>query len=299
MNLAFRIHMLTVLSLFLLSGCSDEVADSGADAGPPMTAMCDESGGSQMTLVRTLSFIVEESDGVAEGFDLDGVISDGSEAETCMQQDQTSPDGTPGIDNSFASLWSNLRMLLPEVQSVDSYIQRAIEEGQILLLLEISGVDDPMNDDCVNLTLRRGVGVPMLGTDGLISPRQTFDVDPAGPVSVAYGASIVNGVVEGGPVGLQIPVRLLNLDFTLDVQNTRFRFSLDPDSNTEGFFSGATRWQDILDQIADRDDVSTSTKNLVRGQLLSNADLSPDETGVCQEISAGFKFDGVAAFTFD
>jgi hypothetical protein len=288
-----------MFSMLMLGGCSDAPAETAGDAAPPPTMMCDESGNSQMTLIRTLAFIVEESDGVADGFNLDGLVSDGSEAATCMVTDQTSPAGTPGIDNSFASLWANLRMLLPEVQSVDSYIQRAIEEGQILLLLEITGIDDPMNDDCVNITLRRGMGTPMLGTDGLISPRQTFDVDPEGPVSVAYGASIVDGVLEGGPVALQIPVRLLNLDFTLNVENARFRFSLDGDGNTDGIFSGATRWQDILDQIADRDDVSTSTKNLVRGQLLRNADLSPDEGGVCQEISAGFRFDGVAAFTFD
>jgi len=285
----------TLLSVF----CVVAMSCGGDDGGDGSVAMCDPTGESRLTVLRTIAFILEDPAGVAEGFNLDNVVSDGSEDATCMQADLMSPDGEPGIDNSLASLWANLQMLSPDLVAVDSLIQGAIDDGQLLLLMELGGVDDPMNDDCVNITIRRGTGMPMLGTDGLITSGQTFDVDTSAPTSMVGGATIVDGVVEGGPFELQLPVRVFDLEFVMTVSDARLRFTLGSDGTMSGFFGGAVSWQQIMDAIEDRGDIPGSTKSLVRNQLMANADLSPDGSGKCQQITAGMNFQGVSAFVFE
>jgi len=279
--------------------CVGAISCGGDDGGGDPITMCEPTGDSHLAVLRTIAFILEEPEGVAEGFNLDGVVSDGSEAETCMKADLMSPSGEPGIDNSLASLWADLQMLSPDLVAVDSLIQGAIDDGQLLLLMEIEGVDDAMNDDCVNITIRRGTGMPMLGTDGLITSGQTFDVDTSAPTSMVAAATIVDGVVEGGPFELQLPVRVFDLEFVMTVSDARLRFTLGADGSMNGFFGGAVTWQQIVDAIEDRDDIPNSTKSLVRNQLMANADLNPDGSGNCQQITAGMTFQGVSAFVFE
>ena len=167
----------TVMLLATLVSCGEE---NGGD----MPMMCEPGGEERVAVLRQIAFILEDPSGVAEGFNLDGVVSDESDDGSCNKPDLTSPSGEPGIDNSLASLWSNLQMLSPDLVAVDSLIQGAIDDGQLLLLMNVDGIDDPMNDECVNITVRRATGMPMLGTDGLITSGQTFDVDTSAPMAL-------------------------------------------------------------------------------------------------------------------
>ena len=94
-------------------------------------------------------------------------------------------------------------------------------------------------------------------------------------------------------------MRVFDLEFVMTVTDARMRFTLGDDGSMVGFFGGSISWQEIMDAIEDRDDIPSSTKALVRGQLMLNADLDPDAGGQCQRITAGMTFDGVSAFTFE
>ena len=85
---------------------------------------------SHANVVREFSFFSEESPGVSDGFDLDGVDSQGPEESTCYTVDSVDPEGRTGIDNQLAYIWTDLEGLVGEASK--GLIQGAINEGRFL-----------------------------------------------------------------------------------------------------------------------------------------------------------------------
>src|SRR5690606_32862511 len=93
------------------------------DPGPPPP---------RVFVIDTMRFATEREPGVANGFDLDGVVSDGSDPASCGHADYTSPEGEPGIDNTLASLVPLFE--LAGIGAAEGLIQNTIVEGGILLM---------------------------------------------------------------------------------------------------------------------------------------------------------------------
>src|SRR5687768_14774767 len=148
------------LALVLLAGCANETKQCRTEHVEPQT-----------WVMREIRF-VRQVDGVSDGFDLDGV--DGG-LEGCGIADFTSPDGVPGVDNAFARMIPALE--LTEAAAVEPLIQDAINSGQLLLLVELAGVDDTAEDECVDVGLMRGAGEALVGGDVLLVSGQTLEVD--------------------------------------------------------------------------------------------------------------------------
>jgi hypothetical protein len=73
----------------------------------------------------------EESPGVSRGFNLDGLVSDGSDPEGCFQPDYRGPppDRTAGIDNQVVILAPLVETAVGE--DLDRVSRRAIGAGRI------------------------------------------------------------------------------------------------------------------------------------------------------------------------
>jgi hypothetical protein len=159
------------------------------------------------------------------------------ERESCGHGDLTDPQGRAGVDNQLANIWSSLAPLVgPQVQAL---LQNAINEGRVLIMFELAGVDDLKNDDDVTLRVYRGLLRPEVGTRGLITPDQTFDFDYASPVSMVEGARIVDGVLEAGPTILQIPIIILDLDIVAQLHYGRVHLDIADDGTFTGYMGGA------------------------------------------------------------
>ncbi len=178
----------------------------------------------RLSVLDTLTLTEADEDGFVAGFDLDGLVSDGSDAESCYQSDFTSPDGTPGVDNQLATLTPLFDQI--GLGAFQSFVQAAIEEGGLLLMWQIDGFDDAANDDEITLTMRLGIGTPLLGTDGKLLSGQTFDISPTSPDIVATNARIEEGILHAGPFDTILPVVVFGVLYELPVERAFIRAEL-------------------------------------------------------------------------
>lgn len=247
-------------------------------------------------VISKLAFTrVDPEKGTAPGFDVDGVVSDGTDPASCMKKDFVGPLGEKGVDNQLAALIPDVEKILGN--AVDGLIQGAIDNGDLLILAEVNGAQSLENDDCVDLTIKIGEGKPTLGTDGVIEAYQTFDVDPAGEVSHGTGGKIEAGVLTIGPFELAIPIAIFDVAFTLHVHDALFRLRVSGEDGTpnEGFLGGGVVPQEILDGVGQGAGVDKYIPVLTI-VLNGSADLAVNADGTCTQVSAALGITATEAF---
>lgn len=262
-----------------LAGCTVE---ERADA-------CGDPESTSRYVVTELLF-ARSVEGVSTGFDLDGVENQ------CGVPDLVSPEGATGIDNAFANLIPALE--LTEAVAGEGLIQDAINEGDLLLVFEMAGVDDPMNDTCVDLSMKRALGVPNLGSDDRIESGQTFDLDPNGEQSLLGHVSIEDGYVHGDGLELSLDVDFFDKEVVFPIHNGQVDLFLDERGLAHGTFAGGTDAEALI-ALAGTEDVDPALVPLVEGLLATNADLVPGPDGTCTQLSVTLDFQASVAFFYD
>lgn len=280
------------LSMYTV-GCTD-------DEPQPVTPTHDcGPGGTRSFLISTLGFTrVNKEDGTVPGFDVDGVVSDEHDELSCHKKDFTSPDGEVGIDNQLAALIPDIEAILGD--AVDGLVQGAINNGALLILVDVKGAENLQNDDCVDLEVRTVLGKPTLGTDGVIEAYQTYDPDPEAEVSRATGGKIEDGVLTIGPFELAIPIAIFDVAFTIHVHDALFRLDVGAEDGTRksGILGGGVVPQEIIDGVDDGAGVDQYIP-VISLALNGSTDLARDAEGTCQQVSAGLTITGVEAFVRD
>lgn len=261
---------------------------------PPGDPICD-SAEVKGAVVTKFAFTKVADGGIAPGFNLDGLVSDGTDFATCGKVDFTSPDGTPGIDNQLAQL-------IPTVQDivknpVDGLIQSSINDGQLIILTELIGVDDMANDPEVGVRVQVGLKQrPSIGTDGQIEAYQTFTPDPAAELSQTSRGRIEGGALVTDPFPLAIPIAIFDVAFTIHVQNARFRMVIDEDGKMHGFLGGGIFPHEIVDGVKNGAGLSDMIP-LVQVALDAATDLAKnEETHDCDQFSAALEINSTPAF---
>ncbi|HMV70068.1 MAG TPA: hypothetical protein PKA64_24720 [Myxococcota bacterium] len=285
-----------VVALSLLIGC----ADPGPSAPPP-GATCSDGGSDERVLVaRSLRFGREEPEGVSPGFDLDGDVTSAGAASGCGVADLTGPDGAQGIDNALASVLPVLE--LTEAGVLEPLIQDSINNGALLMMASLGMLSRSAlehGDDCVDVSVFKGVGQPMIGSDGHILPNQTLRVDPASSGNEDPEATLADGYLDAGPIDLvALPIQVLDLNDTLELFDVRLGLQAQGDGTWSGLLSGGLEVQQLID-TASLQNVDPVVVELVGPVLQRLADLAPDASGVCHQISAVFEVEMVPAFVYD
>jgi hypothetical protein len=269
------------------------VACSGADPRPAdRDAPPDE-----IVVVNRAILFSREVEGVSDGFDLDGEVTLDGGATGCGIADFVASDGTPGIDNAFARMLPALEAT--EAQAVETLIQQTINMGDLLLMMRVSGVDDPWNDDAVDVEVFRGMGAPLLGSDGRILPSQTFDVDPEGVPSRVAGVPIVDGRIQADGLAIVLPVQIFDVFLDLHILDASVRLTA-PTAEGEpwaGLMAGGVETSTIQ-AIADEENVDDALSGLVAALLAANADLAPTGAGGCEQLSMTFATEAVESFLY-
>lgn len=291
------------LCAWALAGCYGEVpwpdAPTAPEASEPAAfvdaAWPDDIDRPQVAVMTRLGFAREEPLGVAPGFDVDGRVSDGDDPAGCYWEDLESPEGQDGVDNQFATLVPALEVAGGGV--VEDFIQTAIHDGSILVMLILEGLDDPVDDDHLVITMTSGVGKPLVGTDGYLVPGQTFALDPDAAVSV-MDASLTGGEITAGPFDGSLPVVVFGIQYVLELRDAWITFELTAEGDLrDGLFGGGIT-VDSLVEVAEL----SGDKDVIGlfGPLIPNAaDLAPGPDGVCTQVSAALSFDGAGAFVHD
>lgn len=275
------------LLVLLLIGCAGE--------SPAELAACDEKGETRIAVINELRFARLDEDDRTVGFDLDGFNSDEGDDDGCNVQDYSDPEGNTGIDNSFATLIPILE--LTEAQAVEELIANAIASGELLFLLEAAELDDPRDDGCVDLGFYRGEGQPDMSSTGEFLPGQTFDIDSALGGVRLEDLALTDGSLVGRPFETRIPVTIFDVSLDFAVHNGAMRVFLDEDGRMHGYFGGGVEVQTIIDLVTE-ENVDAALAETVISLMGMTADLAPDESGVCQQISINFEFEAVSAFFF-
>jgi hypothetical protein len=272
------------------AGASDTSSPSDGSA---VATSCDAPDRQTMAMVNVLRFAREVEGGRVPGIDLDDRVSDNRDAPGCFQADATAPDGTPGVDAAFSTLLPALEAVGGD--AIEGLVQSAINMGELLLSLEIMGLDDPLNDDCVQVRVGRGMGVPSLGTDGYLLAGQTYERDPAGPESVIVGATIRNGVLEAGPFELALPLQVFDRFILFNVRQARLQVQVTPGGDWVGVMGGAVLIEEIEQVAQDAGETVSAVLQTIVGQA---ADLLPNEAGVCQALSVSLVFNARDGFFY-
>ena len=276
---------LALLLCTLLAGCS-----SADDDKPDCT-----TGQQQAYVITALAFTREGPRGVAAGFDLDGRVSTKPEDQTCGKLDLVGPNGEQGIDNQLA-------LFVPEIEkrvgnAVDGIIQGAINDGRLLIMLDLANVDDTQKDACVNMEVKLAEGKPLLGTDGVVEAWQTFDLRRVDQkISKAREGKFENGVFETGPFDLHIPIAIFDVSFMIHMRNAKVRFKLDANGDAEGLLGGGISIDEIADGVQNGAGVADIVSQ-IRFLGKAASDLGYDEeSSVCTLLSATLSFKARPAF---
>ena len=282
--------MLWLTSSLFFSCAEGEMKQPVTEASASPIGTCDQG----ETIVAVFSYfgVARDENGVAWGFNLDEHVSDASDEEGCYKDDLVDPLGNEGIDNAFASLITAIETVQAEAEALESLGQQSLNTGALILMIEITGVDDWENDDCITVGLYRGQGIPMIGTDGFMLDGQSFERDLSLPHSVVENVKIENGHISARPLEIQLPVQILDEFLDFYISNGGFDITLTKDGGMQGFFGGAIPITALTD-IATLPDV-----NLPEGivtLLASAADLYPNDDDVCEDLSLAFQYEAIPA----
>lgn len=254
-----------------------------------------QPGPSQAYVLTALTFTRELPRGVAPGFDLDSHITKTPDDPSCGKTDLVSPSGQEGIDNQLA-------LLVPEIEkrvgnAIDGIIQGAINDGRLLIMLDLKNVNDASNDQCVDLEVKLGEGKPTLGTDGVMESWQTFDLRKEGQLlSNGTGGKIENRTFTIGPFPLRIPIAIFDVAFTIYVRDAHIRFTMDEEGNVEGMLGGGISIDEVAEGVkngAGLADLIPQIKTI--GKAFSDMGYDANE-GTCSLVSAALAFKARPAF---
>jgi len=232
---------------------------------------------------------------IANGLNLDGRVD---------ADDFTSPTGEKGIDNAFYNVTGcNSQFRGPEGQ-LQLFANKQIPGfGFNRILLEISDLDDLVDDPDVTVTIYRGRDPLLLDATGeKVAPGGTQRVD------MHYGQKIIQrfkGKIEGGVLTTasqdgKWPWQIFGgVPYSLQVRDMRFSMQLTPTS-ADGLIAGYYDVDSLYKWLT-----SWSTHHLAYGQLEAAefywqtrkfADAHPDENGQMTAISSAITLNMAQVF---
>lgn len=247
-----------------------------------------------------------QSLGSVPGFDLDGLVSTRSEPgrNACAHDDFTSSSGEPGIDNQ---LWSVLGCIKGYVRgnTIDEFAKANIREGQRTILVRLSGVDDLVNDDDVELGIFSSEDPVPVDAQGAIMDKASLSITSNPRHRNVTRARIVKGIVEAGPLDLKLDFKGQFLAAEYALRDARVRLEIRSDGTLGGHVGGywdVEQFYDIYARQATRLGAFTVGFRCpgMYGAVKRQADAYPDpKTGACTAISTDFRLSGIPAFVID
>jgi hypothetical protein len=247
---------------------------------------------------------LEPATNVVRGFDLDG--DDGSGAPprgVRKHRNYLSPEGRTGVDNQLFTVqgciegWRR-KGFLP---MIGNELRRA---GGLSILVEVSGIDDELNDDDVAVTLMYSTD-PMKrdGTSKIILADYTFRVsdDPAYSQDFArFRGKMANGVVTTEPLKM-VHLHEGPAGISWSLANARMQLKFLPDGGVSAMLGGYRDWRTYLAAAFFRSSdyentIGFQTPGMYNAVRRAADGLQDPVSGEFTGISAAYEMEGVPAF---
>lgn len=239
------------------------------------------------------------------GFDLDGSADGSATPKSCKHENFTGVDGRTGVDNQMYRLlgchygWRHNGVL-------DTFgNEERRNSGRGVVLIEITGIDDPKNSENVQVAFYRALDPFPIDSSGRILPYASYRVDSNGGKprygTVAQG-KIKDGVLITEAVDLKLPYYANSAYAEIDLRDMKLELDLTvgEDGKVRGLVGGYydfDKWWEYMlkvEFLIATGDWSCPALYTAAKEL---ADGYPDpETGECTAISSAFKMDALPAF---
>lgn len=243
------------------------------------------------------------------GLDLDGEDSKKSDGSACAHDDFTGPNGETGIDSQHWRLLGCTKAYQPGGQ-----IDRLYRGGNFVkegypILIELLDVDDPRNDDSIQVRISSSQDSVEVGASGeVLRDLSLRHHKEAAYVGAAAPGKIVDGVVTSEPVDLKLRLKQQVIDAAFFFRDARIRAEMQPDGSIQGvlgFYWDADNFYTVNNDHYIGEYHSGRIAAETRGYMCAGiyhaiprmTDGHPDpETGECTSLSAQMHFEGTPAF---
>lgn len=232
------------------------------------------------------------------GFNLDGTTDGRATAKTCRHDKFTSPEGTQ-IDNQLARVVGCVMGYRKGGQSSEFYSQEIINSAINRHLIEITGVDDEVNDPAVEVKVYKGVDRLVRAGDGRFVPFLSQRVDERFP-KYMFGMKgrIENGVLitEPAPHAVMPIMSERNIGERV-MRDVVLRLRLSA-QGAEGLLGGYDNWRGWYNIHSKRvvAELSKYSSPSIYRAFQRYADGYPDpKTGQCEFISSAYEISAVRA----
>jgi len=248
-------------------------------------------------------------DGRSPGFNVDGINSgEGSDDLTLnceqFQRDyvSTTDPGHNGVDNALSGLIPTIEGLVGMDNCpggvvdgcVDNLLAEQISEGSLILLMEVSGINDYSFDEAVTLQLFLGelAGAElMIDGSGRIAPGQTFETSTS--LGSAVAGDIFMGRLRATADTIPLEIAAGEFSLTLTISQPEVRFTITEDSLSAGAIGGVITVQSIVETA---EMVMPGIGNTVSAVIEPVADVNPtSDPAICDAVSVGIAFEATAA----
>jgi len=229
------------------------------------------------------------------GFNLDGKVD---------ESDFTDPEtGETGVDNQFFRVVGCIqshRAPPPLRPTYLTAIWDILRDQAPAYVIEVSGIDDPMNDDEVQVGLYRALDKADRDSSGDIRADNTFRIDPDPRSHNKMRGSIKNGLL----VTDSVPnLRLVGDPFSIpefNFKQAKLRLDLKDAKLQKGILGGFHEWNPIYWHYGSAGWVVEHSSGIeipgVYYGLKKFADSNPDANGANKDISISYIVETVPAF---
>ncbi len=264
---------------------------------------------------QTYTFVLNElglpvpMNGVAPGFDLDG-MGGGAATGTCQQMkpDFTNSSGAQ-IDNGFSAFYGSMAALIDGLAApnLSAFVTSKIAAGDFAILVRLTDVNSVTSDDSVGVEVFVKANVcatpGCLTTNmraGRLDPGQSFTLVASDRVSMVTGR-IVAGRLQADINNLTIPVNTGTVSLPLALTGAKLSAAVTSTTLSNVSIGG---WLNI-DALASNPMVAGTQAAAIVPLLRAQADGMPCAAGVCttagatettcRDISLGATASGVTA----
>lgn len=251
------------------------------------------------------------------GLDLDG-SSNGDPTPTGIRPhvNFTGVNGEPGVDNELyralgcSRHWrwdarANESVTDPfDDNDLSGFGADNVRDGQSTMLIEITGVDDLMNDPDVEVGFYVGLNPISLDATNKLQAYTSQTVDPNPLWHNQLRGRIVNSILETEPADIRLRRTLVSIDAETFILGSRLRLELRPDGSARGILAGYEPIGKMYwpGPSLYRANLAIGVKNpdpTYYRALYQYADAYPDaETGQYTAISMARAINAVPAFIF-
>ena len=250
-------------------------------------------------------FYTLDSPGVIAGLDLDQTTSARSNAPAggCAHDDFDGIAGESGIDNQIWRVVGCTRGF-QEGDLIETTATAAIKDGSRTMLMEVSGVDDVVNDPEVEVRLfsstdsapKDASGKILAGASLFVHEDERFHGPPA-------RGSIEGGILTTEPFDVRLQLKIQTIDSEYVFRDARLRVELLPDGTARGVLGA---YWDVANfyEINGGHFLARPASHFLGFNCAAlyaaayrMADGHPDpETGACTSLSSAHEVEALPAF---